>query len=1102
MKKNQKYDNRMSLRKNLVPLILAIFITLICGAAFGLTEKTAGRPNPKPVRVIIQLSEAPLAQYHDSLPNLKGVDQTRSINGHIDVSAAASKAYVNYLKQQQSAFAPQLLSAVPGARVQQHYQIGFNGMAAVVPSDKLDIIRKIPGVKAVTETYRMEPELDESKNLINLHTLWAALPPGDPAGHGHRFALIDSGVNAAHPFFTDTGFTAPAGYPKSYRYDSGTLTSLNLATYTNNKVIVANVYVQPGDTSTAFGFPYGNGSDHGDHVAGIGAGVEGTYSYTVSGFPFSSTFSGQAPGAYIMSYRVTGDTAEFLAAVEDVIADQADAVNLSLGHSRWVTTDAEHDPIKEALEAAFDAGVVVCGSAGNAGANGEGTITGVWKYSPKVIAVANSTHARIFTNPVSSTLPAGPQNRVGIPGGSPAPGFGSALTAPVGLAPGGTGGDSGAGCTGTMPAGSMTGKICIIQRGVCAGGFAEKQASCFNAGGVGFIVYNQAANAGAAPITMGSLVNTIPGVQMTRADGLALVAHFTANPSDTLTIGTVQRLTSGWPDLVDSSSSQGPTGINTIKPDIAAPGTNVLSSVVDATTGQVIPGGEFAQFSGTSMSTPHITGLAVLTRALHPTWTPAQVKSAIMNTAQTTMWLDVANTVPALAKHRGAGRVQADKLIDPSLTFDPPSVSFGILQIGQLGSVQIQSTDMRTSGLSKTWNLTVSGLVTDPNVIVTTSSPSYSTLPGQGASFNLNVTTAGAAVGAYEGFVNITDGIETFHIPYWVRLQNPAHKDVLLVDWDRSPAAGFPNYQAVFTSALTTLGLTFDVFGAGSSSAGGGNAGVSLATLQNYKTVILMMGDNFFEYSGRHTGGSFPFEDYLVGGGHMIMIGQDLASNVAYSQNTGTDFTFTSMAGWIDDFVDIYPIVDFTEQLNTKFSLMGELADASANLGGDGQDNQFFPDAGRAVRAEDRDDPNIALYNAENIAPHARVLGTYVTTEINGTPVTLNETAAATGVAPDFTLENEQARVSWRAALIHVGIEGLNTNLGDVSVTHALGLLYDFVNDEVSATLNVEGSGAARDLTCVATSQAACLRLLRIAGILAMVRPGRKPPATLCTMIT
>ena len=103
-----------------------------------------------------------------------------------------------------------------------------------------------------------------------------------------------------------------------------------------------------------------------------------------------------------------------------------------------------------------------------------------------------------------------------------------------------------------------------------------------------------------------------------------------------------------------------------IKPDIAAPGSSVLSSVVNDATGAVNPAGLFDQVSGTSMSTPHITALAGLTKAKHPTWTPAQVKSALMNTASTSMSLDLEGNIPALAKHRGAGRVNAARLVEPA----------------------------------------------------------------------------------------------------------------------------------------------------------------------------------------------------------------------------------------------------------------------------------------------------------------------------------------------------------------------------------------------------------------------------------------------------
>lgn len=1031
------------------------------------------RGEPESVRVIVQLAQPSLAVWAASQAGTTDAAAVRTADGHLDVEATASQTYVASLVANQEAFIAGLVDALPAVRPQQRYQIGFDGFAAIVPRASLEAIRKLPGVVAVTETYELEPELDQSKTLINLPALWAALPGGNPAGTGRRYASIDSGLNAAHPFFADAGFTAPPGYPKSQRYEAGSRTALPLATYTNNKVIVANVYIQPGDTTAANILPFGGGSMHGTHTAGIGAGVEGSYTVNVSGAPFTMTFSGMAPGAWVMSYRVTGDTAEYLAAIDDLIADQADAVNLSLGHSRWLTTDTQHDPLREALDAAVDAGVVVVGSAGNAGANGEGSITGAWKYSPKVITVANSTHQRVFSNTLSSsTGPTNTQNRVAVPAASPAPAVTSPITAQVALAPGGTGGDAGDGCTPAITAGSMTGKICLVMRGgTCTGGFAQKQAACVTGGAVAMVVYNQALNAGAVPPTMGSLLATIPSVAMTRADGLNLISWLGITPADPVTISTVVRTTGGWPDIVDGSSSQGPTGINTIKPDVAAPGSNILSSVVDDTTG-LVPAEPFALLSGTSMATPHITGLAVLTKALHPTWTPAQIKSAIMNTAEPAMWLDVANTPPgALAKHRGAGRVKADGLISPSLTFSPPSVSFGLVASGTSSSVLVRVKDMRTSGGIKNWTLSVNPVLSDAAVTVSTSVAAGTTTPGQSTQFSVNLTALGvppvAQGGTVEGFVVATDGSETFRIPYWVRVQDPAAvKDVLVIDWDRSTS--LTDFQAVYTNALTTLGKTFDVFAGGSSTAANGNPGVSMATLQNYRNVVLFMGNNTTSWSTAHTFGSFPLQDYLVGGGRLLVVGQGLNSGASYNQNVGTDFNFTVMAGWVRTDQNFYGAPAAGTVSTTKVNLFGDIADFSANSSGSGTANQLLPDAGRPVQLSDVDD--LFLYNGANISRHARALGTYTQTDLAGVPATRAGTVAATGVAGDPTLEIPQPLVNWRAALLHLGLEGVNANLGTHTPVTVLGSLLGFLNDEVTASLTVTGAGLLRNFTCNAAA--------------------------------
>ena len=741
------------------------------------------------VRVVVQFDEPPLAKYRDTIPGLKGVREARTAKGHVDVKAAASRAYLKHLAGKHADFEKKLHDATPEASVQWRYDTAFNGMTVVVPRSQLDAIRRLPNVASVTETYELEPELDESRSLLGLQTLWQALPSSPlGAGAGVRVALIDSGVNAQHPFFNPAGYTAPAGYPKAQRVSGGVRTNLPLATYASNKVIVGNVYAYPGNTTAT---PWGPGSLHATHVGGIMAGNEGTYNYTSGPATFALKFSGMAPGAYLMSYRLDGDSAEFIAAIEDVVADEADALNISLGHSRWLTTDPDHDPIRAALDAAVDAGTIVVASSGNAGANGDSSITGSWKLSPKVITVANSSHARVFSNAVTvtgpGTVPATLKTRPGVPGGAPTPPIGSTISAEYVVAPGGVGGNAGEACT-ALPAGSLTGKILLAARGTC--GFDVKKANALNAGATAYIVHN---NGPDAPIAMGGItLPAIPGVMVTQADGRALVAWASANPNPTVDIeGPLKRLTSGWPDVVAASSSRGPGPTMGIKPDIAAPGSSVLSSVVNDTTGAVDPAGLFEQVSGTSMASPHVTALAALTKALHPSWTPAQVKSALLNTAETKMSLDLEGNIPALAKHRGAGRVNAARLVNPQLTFDQPTVSFGLVRPGETKQLTITATDMRDNGSSIAYAVSTRAVVGSPAVTLATQS--FSSAPDGSAAFTVALGTAGATAGDYEGFIEVTGGGQTYTIPYFVRVQDPAvAKDVLLIDWDRNLGGGLP----------------------------------------------------------------------------------------------------------------------------------------------------------------------------------------------------------------------------------------------------------------------------------------------------------------------
>jgi PKD domain len=254
----------------------------------------------------------------------------------------------------------------------------------------------------------------------------------------------------------------------------------------------------------------------------------------------------------------------------------------------------------------------------------------------------------------------------------------------------------------------------------------------------------------------------------------------------------------------------------------------------------------------------------------------------------------------------------------------------------------------------------------------------------------------------------------------------------------------------------------------------------------NYRAVVFFSGSNTTSWATAHIGGSFPLQDYLVAGGKAVFTGQDLNSQIVYNQNTGSDFLYATMGGWLTgatrtpacaitasdrDFYGTGTANPTTAVLETSFTLLGKTGDVSTNLGGTGAGNQRFPDAGRTLRASDLTDTCVLANNGPQVEAHARVLGTYTTTKKNGTDVTRLTSAVATGVAPDPTLGRLTPRVSWTAAYLHVGLEGLNANRAQLNVQTALGLVHDFVSDSVSVTL--KGNSKPSGVTLVAQASSA-----------------------------
>ena len=177
-------------------------------------------------------------------------------------------------------------------------------------------------------------------------------------------------------------------------------------------------------------------------------------------------------------------------------------------------------------------------------------------------------------------------------------------------------------------------------------------------------------NQSAAVTDLESDNHYLPAIH-TQWNGGSLQAFVTGhtNVMATWAQGTASRAQA---DVMASFSSRGPTG-DWIKPDVTAPGVQVLAGwtpAADQTTADNGPPGNlYAAIAGTSMSSPHSAGVSALVKAAHPTWTPAEIKSALMTSSVQTVVKEDGVT-PADPFDMGAGSIRADRAVNPTLVFN------------------------------------------------------------------------------------------------------------------------------------------------------------------------------------------------------------------------------------------------------------------------------------------------------------------------------------------------------------------------------------------------------------------------------------------------
>jgi subtilisin family serine protease len=226
-------------------------------------------------------------------------------------------------------------------------------------------------------------------------------------------------------------------------------------------------------------------------------------------------------------------------------------------------------------------------------------------------------------------------------------------------------------------------------------------------------------------------------------------------------------------DVLASFSSLGPSLLQGLKPDIAAPGVIIYSAAIKSPSGDVSDPSGFLAISGTSQAAPHITGAAALIKQIHPTFTSVQVKSALMNSALVDVFADVNKTGRASVLGQGAGRVDLAGASSVNATFSPASLGFGIKKRKNNLTLTAELAFTNVTAAQNTFNFSVQQLDAVSPLVVSLSTASVTRAAGQTGTVTLSIflkKKKKAERRDYTGYVNVSDSLgQTLHVPYWVR---------------------------------------------------------------------------------------------------------------------------------------------------------------------------------------------------------------------------------------------------------------------------------------------------------------------------------------------
>ena len=701
-------------------------------------------------------------------------------------------------------------------QVESADQILVNAVFVAATRETAAQLRDIPGVVHVVPVPRLHLELDRALNLENVPAAWSTLGGASNAGAGIKIGIIDTGIDQNHPGFQDTSLTPPPGFPKG---DSN---------YTNNKVIVARSYVSmlsiPDPRySTPDDLTPRDHVGHGTAIAMIAAGEQNTGP--------DAAIQGVAPKAFLGNYKVFGSPGvnEFTLfaavnqALNDALADGMDVVTLSLGGGDSAffgpldvdpscadsSGNTQCDVRAQAVENAIKNGMVVVVAAGNDGNinNGAPTLNTIHTpgTAPSAITVGASVNSHVLYQAVhvnGSGVPSNLQNiRALFSDGPHKDPFGIASGAPAPIRDVGQVGNDGLACA-TLPAGSLSGAIALIQRGTC--NFSDKIIAAQNAGAIGVIIYQLA---GQDTIFSGLEAQDtgIPSVMIGNTDGVALKSFIGSSSGVTVALDPTLTVSDTPSNTVWSASSRGPSpgtfspgaATSVIKPELVAVGANLYTATQKLDpNGDAYSAGGYTTVTGTSYSVPMVAGAVALVKQKNPGFKPAQLKSAVVNTATQDV-SDEAGT-PARVNSAGAGKLSVGDAVNVAATLDPATIAFGALVTGSL-PINKTLNITNTGSSSATFTFAVQQRDTDSKAIVKLTPSSVTLAAGQQNSVTVSLSGALPNAGSYEGFIVVTGAGPTLRLPYQYLVGNGV------------AAAAFPIGNGGFLGGASDTGWELDL---------------------------------------------------------------------------------------------------------------------------------------------------------------------------------------------------------------------------------------------------------------------------------------------------